>query len=77
MMRLERASRRAYLQRLQNGGVNLQKAARIKELAHCGDYAAALYKGVAHLGVHNHIHIALAVAQIGILQAVKLLRQHP
>ena len=36
----------------------------------------ALDKRVLHFRVDDEIHIALAVAQIGIRQAVELLRQH-
>ena len=56
-------------------GFHLQKAAGIQELAHGGDDLAALYKGIAHLGVYHHIQVALTIAQVGIGQAMELLRQ--
>ena len=72
----EGPGRRADFQRVQHGGVHLQVAPAVQELAHGGDDGAALAEGVAHLGVHNAVHIPLAVAQVGIHQAVELLRQH-
>ena len=61
---------------MQNGSVHLQVAPAVQELAHGGDDGAALAEGIAHLGVDNAVHIPLAVAQVGILQAVELLRQY-
>ena len=34
---------------------------------------ALRFKGIPHLGVDDHVQFALAVAQIGILQAVEFL----
>ena len=72
----EGPGRRADFQRVQHRGVHLQVAPAVQELAHGGDDGAALAEGVAHLGIHDAVHIPLAVAQVGILQAVKLLRQY-
>ena len=67
---LEGAGRRADLQRMQNRRVHLQKAAGVEEIAHGVDHAAALAEGFAHLGIDDHVHIALTVAKVGVLEAV-------
>ena len=71
----EGAGRRADLQRAQHGGIDLEVAVVVHELADGLDDLRALDKGIAHLGVDDHIEIALAVAGVHVLEAVELLRQ--
>ena len=71
----EGAGRRADLQRAQHGGIDLEVAVVVHELADGLDDLRALDKGIAHLGVDDHIEIALAIAGVHVLEAVELLRQ--
>ena len=76
VMGFEGTGRRANLQRVQDRRVHLQKAAGIEKIAHGVDHTAAFAEGLAHLGVDDHVHIALTVAKIRVLEAMELLRQH-
>ena len=62
---------------IEYGGLYLYKALIVEPAAHLGYYYAALYEGIADLGVYDKVYEALAVAKLGVLQAVELLRQRP
>ena len=47
----------------------------VHELADGLDDLRALDEGIAHLGVDDHVEVALAVAGVHVLEAVELLRQ--
>ena len=75
VMRDERASRRADLERSEDRGVNLEKSLGIEISADLAEDKAALHEGVLDLGVHYEIDVALTVAHIGVGQSVELLGQ--
>ena len=72
-MRYEGACRCAARDGLQDGGLDLEVALLVEELAHGGDYLGALDEGVAHLRVDHQIDITLAIAHFGVGQGVELL----
>ncbi len=55
---------------LQHGGVHLQVALLVEIGTHLVHYLGALHESVAHVGVHDEVHIALAVAQLGVAEGV-------
>ncbi len=58
---------------LEDGRLDLQEAALVQEAADGGDDAAAQAEEVSHLGVGDEVEVALAVADLDVLQAVPLL----
>ena len=62
---------------IEYGGFYLYKALIVEPAAHLGYYYAALYEGIADLGVHDKVYEALTVAKLGVLEAMELLRQRP
>ena len=58
---------------LQNGGLDLQAAMLVEEVAHGRDNLGTLYEDLAHLGIHHQIDITLAIAHLGVGQGVELL----
>ena len=75
MVREERARRRADLERGQDRGVHLKEAAPVQITAQFLQDAAALDERVLDLRVDDQIQIPLAVAGVGVAQAVVFLRQ--
>ena len=74
-MRGEGAGCRTAGIRHQHGGLDLQEAAGIQIVPDAAENSGTVDEGLAHVLVHHQIHVALPVAQIGIGQAVILLRQ--
>ena len=72
---IERARRRADLKRRQDRGIDLEIAAPIEEAAQLAQDKAALHERVLNVGVHDEVHIALAIAGLKIRQAMELVRQ--
>ncbi len=72
---VEGARRRADLEGREDGRVHLQEAASVQECAQLPQDIAALDEGVLHVGIDDQVQIALAIAGVGVLQAVELLRQ--
>ena len=72
---IERAGGGADLKGGEDGGIHLQKALAVQIGPQLAQDLAALGEGILHLRVDNQVHIPLAVAQVGILEAVPLLRQ--
>ena len=75
VVRDERARRRAARDGVETRGLDLHKAAAIHKLTDLAHDCRALFKGVAHLGVDDQVNIALAVAHIGVLEAMPLFGQ--
>ena len=75
IVRFKRACRRAAGIRDEHGGLDLHEPAVVEKSADLAKDLRALDKRIAHLGIDNQVKIPLAVAHIGILQTVKLLRQ--
>ena len=75
VMRDERPGRRADLEGAEHRRVDLEEAVGIEVLADRLDDLRARDKGLAHVRVHDHVQIPLAIAQVGVLEAVELLRQ--
>ena len=75
VMRHERPRQRAAGDRLHHRRLDLEKAARDEKLANRGDRPAADLEHAAHVGIDDEIEIALAVADLDVLQTVPLLRQ--
>jgi hypothetical protein len=71
----ERPRRRPANDRLQHRRLHLQEASVVEELADGADDGGPLAEYLPHLGVGDEIDVALAVAQLHVLQAVPLLRQ--
>ncbi|MPM77660.1 hypothetical protein SDC9_124668 [bioreactor metagenome] len=71
----EGAGRRAARDGVQNGRLHLDIAQIIQIPAQVLNEFGAQKEGALHLGVHNQVHIPLAVAQLLIRQPVELLRQ--
>ena len=59
----------------QHGGLNLHEIALRQETADSGDDPGTLDEDIAGSVVHDEIDVALAIAHVGVLQAVELLRQ--
>ena len=57
--------------------LDLHVAVGLHVAADVGDDLAALAEGFAHLGVHDQVHVALAVAHLAVREAVELLGQGP
>ena len=70
----EGPGRGAAVERLQHRGFDLQEAEIVQEMADCRDHPGSLLEGPPHLGVRDEIGIALAVADLDVLQALPLLR---
>ena len=64
--------RRAAVQRLHHGGFHFDEAARFQLPPQRGDNARAPNEDVAHGGIGDQIQIALAIANLHVLQAVPL-----
>lgn len=75
VVRDERASRSAAGDRREHRRLDLEVIARIEVRADGLDDLRALAEGLADLRVHDEVKVALAVADVDILQAVELLRQ--
>ena len=76
IMRLKRTRRRTAGIRNQHRGLHFHKSSAVEEIADLLNDLRALYKRVLHFRVHDEIDVSLAVAHIGVRQAVELLRQH-
>ena len=76
VVREERTRRRADLKRRQNRCIDLEEALAVEVAAQLTQNLTALFEGVLHLGVHDQVHIALAVAHVRVRQAMVLLGQH-
>ena len=75
VMRDEWPRRRAAGDRLQHRRLDLDEALAVEEAADEAHDAGADAEGLAHLGVHDQVDIALAVARLGVGQASPLLGQ--
>ena len=60
---------------VQHGGLHLHEAPAVHEVPHMLDELGADDKIALHVGVDDQVHIALAVTQLRVGQAVELLRQ--
>ena len=60
---------------VEHRGLHFHIAPVIQEPANIGNEFGTNFKGTAHFGIDNQVHIALAVAGLQIGEAVKLLRQ--
>ena len=60
---------------VQNGGLHLHVTPVVQKVPHMLDELGPEHKGALHLRVDDQVHIPLAVAQLGVGQAVELLRQ--
>ncbi len=60
---------------LQDGRLDLEVALALHVTADARDDLTALAEGVAHLGIHDEVHVALAVADLAIREAMELLGQ--
>ena len=67
--------RRAYLNRLEYGGINLQKSLFVKKSAQEVDNSASHNKGVAHLLIHNKVYLAMTVFSVDILKPLEFFGQ--
>ena len=65
----------ADLEGSQNGGVHLQEALFVQISTNFAHDLAALHKGVLYAGVHDQVHIALAITHFGIGEAMELFGQ--
>ena len=74
-MRDERPRQRAAGDRLHHRRLDFEVAARVQERADRGEHAAAHLEHPPRLGIDDQIEIALAVADLDVLQPVPLLRQ--
>ena len=75
VVRDERARRRAAGDGAEHGGLDLHEAQTVQIAAQVGHELAADLEIALALGVHDEIHVALAVAQLRVRHAVELLRQ--
>ena len=66
---------RANLQGVQDGRIHLQETPAVQEMPDGVDDAGAPDEGFPHLGVYDHVQVALAIAQVHVLQAVPLFGQ--
>ena len=74
---LERLRRGAADDPVQHRRLHLEKTACIEKAANAAHERAPLAEHLAHLGVRHQVDVALAVADLGVRQAVKLLGQRP
>ncbi|MNF73573.1 hypothetical protein D3C84_555780 [compost metagenome] len=72
---LERLGRGTTGDGLQHRGFHFEETAVVEEVADVGDHLGAHAEGLAHLLVDDQVDVALAVAGLGIGQAVELVRQ--
>ena len=75
-MRLKRPCGRAAGVRHQHRRLHLHKALSVQISADRADHLRTFYKCLPRFLVHDQIHIPLAVARVGIGQAVELLRKN-
>ena len=75
VVRGERARGSAAGDGVQHRRLDFEVAARVKKLAHGAQDGRALDEGLAHLGVGEEVHVALAVADLYVLQATPLVGQ--
>ncbi|MCY1443103.1 hypothetical protein D9M71_595020 [compost metagenome] len=75
MVGLERLGRGTTGDGLQHRGFHFEETAVVEEVADVGDHLGAHAEGLAHLLVDDQVDVALAVAGLGIGQAVELVRQ--
>ena len=68
----ERARQRAAVERLQDRGLDLDEALGVEPLADRGDRQAPLAEQLAGLGVGDQVELAVAVAQLDVLDPVEL-----
>src|SRR5260370_17388384 len=74
----EWASRRAPIQRLQDGRFNFDEAMFIQVASHGRDGATAYHEYIARLfAVGDQVQVTLALAYLNVFQPVILLRQGP
>ena len=73
VMRPERARRGAARHRLQHGSLDLDKAACLQECPRLLDDAASCQENLHHLRIRDQVEVALAVAQLLVLEPVILL----
>ena len=67
----ERPCRGAAGNALQDRSLHLQAAGFVEILPHRGDNLGALHEDLAHLRVHDEVHVPLPVAQLGIREGVE------
>ena len=75
VVRHERPRRRAAEDRVHHRRLDLEEAARVEEAPDRAHDRGALAEDLAHVGVHHQVDVALAVADLDVLQAVPLLGQ--
>ena len=63
----ERTSRRAAVDRLQNGGFHLQEAVVVQVSPQTAEDASAGNENLAHLGVGDQVQVSLAIASFHVL----------
>ena len=68
----ERPRQRAAVERLQDRRLDLEEAARVEPLADRGDDLRALAEQLAGLRVGDQVELAMAVAQLDVLEPVEL-----
>src|SRR6185437_3051022 len=69
--------RRAAVERLQDGRLDLEEAAPVEERAQARDEPRARGEDRAGLGRHQEVEVALAVAHLDVAQAVPGVRERP
>ena len=75
VMGLERLGRGTTRNGLQHRRFHFEEITLAEELTNMGDHLGTHAEGLAHLLVHDQVHIALTVTLFGIGQAVELVRQ--
>ncbi len=64
--------RRPTRNRVHHRRLDFEVAARIEELAHRAQHRGPLHKNLAHIGIRKQVDVPLAVAQLGVFEAVEL-----
>ncbi len=75
VVRLERLGRGATGNGLQHRGFHFEETALVEEAADVRDHLRTHAEGLAHILVDDQVDVALAVALLGVGQAVELVRQ--
>ncbi len=57
---------------MEHGGFDFEVAAVVEEAADGAEDGGALDEGLADVGVHEEVDVALAVAEFGVFEAVEL-----
>ena len=73
---VKRAGGRATVERLERGRLHLDVVALVQEAADGGDHLRPLPEGGAHLGIHDEVHVALAVPEFLVGDLVEDLAVH-